>query len=73
MKTCACASRDKKRPQSDRIGRQWEGCWGGSVVEDVGGWTRDDWASAVSSVHLHMAQCPTRTVLNDKSPAFPSS
>lgn len=40
---------------------------------DVGGWTRDDWASAVSSVHLHMAQCPTSTMLNDKSPASPSS
>lgn len=42
-------------------------------VEDVGGWTRDDWASAVSSVHLHMAQCPGSAVLNDKSPASPSS
>lgn len=41
--------------------------------EDVGGWTRDGWASAVSSVHLHTAQCPGSTVLNDKSPASPSS
>lgn len=52
----------------------WEG---GLELEgagvDVGGWTRDDWASAVSSVHLHMAQCPTSTMLNDKSPASPSS
>lgn len=32
-------------------------------VEDLGGWTRDDWASAVSSMHLHMAQCPGSAVL----------
>lgn len=53
------------------------GGWGGWSWRvwgvDVGGWTRDDWASAVSSVHLHMAQCPTSTMLNDKSPASPSS
>lgn len=30
--------------------------------EDVGGWTREDWASAVSSVYSHMAQCPSSTM-----------
>ena len=49
------------------------GMLGGVGVVDVGGWTRDDWASAVSSVHLHMAQRPTSTTVNDKSPAFPST
>lgn len=42
-------------------------------VEDVGGWTRYDWTSAVSRMYLNMAQCPSSAVLNDKSLASPSS
>lgn len=58
---CASASRDNKSRQSERRGGEREGCWGG--------WTREDWASAVSSVHSHMAQCPSGTMLNDKEPS----
>lgn len=31
---------------------------------------REDWASAVSSVHSHMVQCPGSTMLNDKEPSL---
>lgn len=55
------------------IGGEREGCLGVGA-EHVGGWTGKDWASAVSSMHSHMAQCPSSTMLNDKdSPSSPSS
>lgn len=71
---CLCLCFTGQQELSVRQDRQAVGgMLGGFGVMDVGGWTRDDWASAVSSVHLHMAQCPTSTMLNDKSPAFPST
>lgn len=70
---CASASWDNKSCQSHRDRREREGCLGVGA-EHVGGWTRKDWASAVSFMHSHMAQCPSSTMLNDKdSPSSPSS
>lgn len=57
---CASASRDNKGCLSKaRAG-----------TEDVGGWTREDWASAVRAVLSHMAQRPRSTMLNDKEPSL---
>lgn len=55
------------RQDSQTVGGTWGGGWRCGSVDE--GW----WASAVSSLHLHMAQCPGSAVLNDNSPASPSS
>lgn len=62
---CASASRDNTSRQSERIGGEREGCWGG-----LGMRMWEDWASAVSSLHSHMVQCPSGTMLNDKEPTL---
>lgn len=69
---CASVSWNNMSCQSDGTVRQWEGHRGrvGLKMWEGG---RGMTASAVSSKHLHMAQCPSSTVLNDKSPASPSS